>query len=80
MIYPAIRAIAVGFEGTKKLTVIYYLDREPNDGDYENISEVTSEVCADIDFEEVEEICQYTLDPFFKLNSLDSWVYMRQEK
>lgn len=80
MIYPDIRAIAVGFIGTRKLTVIYYLDREPNDNDYENVSEVTSEVCADIEFGEVEEICLFTLDPFSKLDSLESWVYMRKEK
>ena len=80
MIYPSIRAIAVGFEGMKKLKVIYYLDREPIEDDYENISEVTSEVFADIEFKEVEEICKFTLEPFSKLDSLESWVYMRQEE
>lgn len=80
MIYPSIRAIAVGFDGIEKLTVIYYLDREPNDDDYENISDVTGEVCADISFKRVEEICKFTLDPFSKLDNLDSWVYMRKEE
>lgn len=80
MIYPSIRAIAVGFEkNKKKLKVIYYLDREPNEEDYENISEVTSEVCADIEFEEVEEVCDFTVEPISKLESLESWVYIRQE-
>ena len=79
MIYPAIRAIAIGFEGSEKLKVIYYLDREPNDSDYENISDVVGEVCSDIPFKEVEEICSFTLEPFSKLDSLESWVYMRQE-
>jgi hypothetical protein len=79
MIYPAIRAIAVGFEGTKKLKVIYYLDKEPSEEDYENISEVTTEVCADINFAEVEEVCIYTTEPFSKLDNLNSWVYIRRE-
>lgn len=80
MVYPSIRAIAVGFEGTKRLKVICYLDREPNDNDYENLSDVTGEVCSDIAFEEVEEMCKYSLDPFPKLDNLDSWVYVRREE
>ncbi len=80
MVYPSIRAIAVGFNGMEKLKVVYYLDREPNDDDYENISDVTGEVCSDIAFMEVEEICKFTLEPFSKLDSLESWVYMRQEE
>lgn len=79
MIHPSIRAIAVGFDGRKKLKVVYYLDREPNDDDYENISDVTGEVCSDIAFMEVEEVCKYALDSFSKLDNLESWVYMRQE-
>ncbi|HOY96206.1 MAG TPA: hypothetical protein PK509_10730 [Catalimonadaceae bacterium] len=79
MIYPSIRAISVGFEGTKKLKVIYYLDREPNDDDYENLSDVTGEVCSDIAFKEVEEICKFSLEPFSKLDNLESWVYIRKE-
>lgn len=79
MIYPEIKMISVGFDGTKKLTVIYYLDREPNESDYENISEVTTLVCADIEFSEVEEICEYLENSYVKVNSLDGWVYIRQE-
>jgi hypothetical protein len=79
MIYPSIRAIAVGFEGFEKLKIICYLDREPVDEDYENLSEVTSEVCADIEFKEVEEVCIYTQEPTSKLDKLTSWVYIRKE-
>ena len=79
MIYPSIRAIAVGFEGTQTLKVIYYLDREPNEDDYENISDVTGEVCADINFTEVVELCIFTQAPFSSLDNLNSWVYMRKE-
>jgi len=68
MIYPSIRAIAVGFEGERKLKVIYYLDREPIQDDYDNISEVTTEVCGDINFTDVEEICIFSIEPFSKLD------------
>lgn len=80
MISPSVRAIAIGFEDEKKLKVIYYLDRKPNDNDYEDISEVTTEVCADIAFSEVEEVCIYTLKPFSELDHLTSWVYLRKEE
>ena len=79
MIYPEIRAIAVGFDGLKNLKIIYYLDREPTEEDYESISEVASEICADIEFLGVEEICIYTKELFSKLDNLESWVYMRKE-
>jgi hypothetical protein len=79
MIYPSIRSIAVGFDGLKKLKIIFYLYREPNEDDYETISEVAGEVCADINFFEVEEICIYRNEPFSKLNNLMTWVYMRKE-
>jgi hypothetical protein len=79
MIYPSVRAIAVGFDQLKKLKVIYYLDREPVEDDYESISELTTEVIADIDFQEVEELCIYSQDPISKLDGLNSWVYIRKE-
>ncbi len=79
MIYPSIRAIAVDFEGIRKLKMIYYLDREPNEDDYENISEVTTEIFADINFLEVEELCIFSKEPFNNLDHLKAWVYMRKE-
>ena len=79
MIYPSIRGIAVGFDGFQKLKVTVYLDREPNEDDYENLSEVTGEVIAAIDFKEVEEKCIFTLEPISKLDNLESWVYLRKE-
>lgn len=79
MIYPCIRSIAVGFDGLEKLKIIFYLDREPDEDDYEIISEVAGEVCADLHFSEVEEKCIYTNEPFSKLDNLTTWVYMRKE-
>lgn len=43
MIYSSIWAIAVGFDDKKKITVRYYLDRDPKEEDYENLSEVMAE-------------------------------------
>lgn len=79
MIYPEIRAIAVGFEGLQKLKVIFYLNREPNEDDYENISVVTTEILADINFVEVEERCFFSDQIIVNLDNLDSWVYVRKE-
>jgi hypothetical protein len=79
MIYPSIRSIAVGFDGLKKFKIIFYLDREPNDNDYETISDVAGEVCADINFIKVEEICIFSNEPFSKLDNLKTWVYVRKE-
>jgi len=79
MIYPSIRSIAVGFDGLEKLKIIFYLDREPNEDDYETISDVAGEVCADINFIEVEETCIFSNEPFSKLDNLETWVYMRKE-
>lgn len=70
MIYPSVRAIAVGYE--KELKVIYYLDRDPNEEDRENISDFTGEILADINFSEVDEECPYSNLPFSSLNHLDS--------
>ncbi len=69
MIYPEIRAISVGYEGTQKLIVNCYLDREPNEDDYENIAEVTSELFADINFMDAEENCIYLLEPISKFDN-----------
>lgn len=79
MVYPSIRAIAVGFDGLDELTMIYYLDREPLEQDYESISIVTGNICADIEFESVNEKCIYTMENFNKLDYLTSWVYVRKE-
>jgi hypothetical protein len=80
MVYPSIRAIAVGFYELVNLKIIFYLDREPNETDYEIISEVATEVCADINFMGVEEICVFSTEPIAKLDSLIAWVYVRKER
>ena len=63
MIYPSIRAITVGIENNDKLKVIYYLDRTPIHKDCENISDVAGEICSDLYFLNVEEICLFNNIP-----------------
>lgn len=78
-IYPAIRVISVNFQGLDKITINCFLDREPNNDDYENISIVTGEVCADIPFKSAEEKCICFTDNLNSLSSIGIWVYMRKE-
>ncbi|CAG5070181.1 hypothetical protein DYBT9623_02921 [Dyadobacter sp. CECT 9623] len=78
-IYPAVRGVAVGYDANVKLKIIYYLDRDPEEEDYENISDVAGEVLADINFSEVEEQCIYSKESFSNLDCLEAWVYIRKE-
>jgi hypothetical protein len=78
-VYPSLRAVAFYVKGLKKLKVIYYLDREPSDMDYESLSDVCGEILSDLDFEEIEEICEYTMKPFLELSYNNNFVYLRKE-
>ena len=78
-IYPDIRAIAVGFDGLRKLTIKMYLDRPPTESDYDELSAISGEILGDIDFASVEEICEYNVDPKYQLDGLDRFVYSRKE-
>lgn len=78
-IYPAVRAVAIGYSGMEKLTLIYYLDRVPNEDDYEIISIVVTEIIADIEFKDQEEKCIFSTEPISKLDNLMNWVYVRKE-
>lgn len=80
MIYPEIRSIAIGLPKPDKLKVIMYLDREPNEFDYDNIKEVTGEVLADVpELNEFEELCIFTQENRNLLDGLDWVVYARKE-
>ena len=78
-IYPDIRAIAVGFDGLNKLTIKMFLDREPDENDYEELSSISGEILGDIEFRRVEELCEYNSEKPIKLLGLDSFVYIRKE-
>jgi len=77
-VYPSIRAVSFDNQGSEKLRLVYYLDREPTDIDHQSLSNVSAEVLADIDFEEVEEVCEYTKMPFSDLR-INNLVYLRKE-
>ncbi len=82
-IYPAIRAIAVGFSDSRALTVRAYLDREPTDDDRENMSCVLTEVFANTSSNEEitasTEECVFSAERIGKLDPLDGFVYARRE-
>jgi len=78
-IYPEIRAIAIGFDGLERLTIKMFLDRIPNGGDYDELSTISGEILADIEFKNVEELCEYTMDKPISLNGFDALVYSRKE-
>ena len=79
MIYPSIRAIAVEFLRLEELKVIVYLDREPIEFDYDNLSDITGEILADMEFKKVEEICLFSKATKLELKDEAIWVYMRKE-
>ena len=80
MIYPSIRAVAVGFNGLETLKVVIYLDREPNESDFEYLSDIAGEILADINFNSVEEVCLFSEAHLSALDDgLIAWVYMRME-
>jgi hypothetical protein len=79
MIYPSIRAIAVGIQNNNTIKIVYYLDKLPDNADYESISEVSAEMLADFKLNSIDEVCEYSLMPISQLNCLDCWVYIRQE-
>lgn len=79
MIYPAIRAISVGIT-EKKLFIKCYLDRPPNDDDYENLSCIAGEILSDFsNLNEVQEICEFNLNPTNNLDRLMGFLYFRKE-
>lgn len=58
-IYPNIRAIALKYsESSHNLLIRYYLDREPNEDDYESISSVETEIFAAVGILDSKEMSQ----------------------
>ncbi len=82
-IYPQIRAIAYGFSSDRKLTIRYYLDREPVEFDYESLGYVMTSILSNTssndDIKSVSEECEYSESPLGELESLDGMVYARRE-
>ena len=80
MIYQSIRAIKVEFFNLDLLKVTVYLDRMPIGFDYENLSDITGEILADIEFKKTEEMCLYSKDSKLDIKNESIWVYMRKEE
>jgi hypothetical protein len=82
-IYYAIRAIVFKYDAKgKQFALRYYLDREPNEDDFENIGIVATEFIANFkysDFNEVKEECIYTAQPISQIDIMDGMVYCRKE-
>ena len=82
-IYPEIRLIAVKFSEAHELLVRYYLDREPNEDDYDSVDMLISEVLAntsnttEITYYEGE--CVFSKEHMRELNQLDEVIYARRE-
>ncbi len=82
-IYPAIRAIAVGFSESRVLTTRFYFDREPTEDDRENMSCVLAVIFSNTSSndeitESIEEFVFSDL-PLSRLDPLDAFVYARRE-
>ncbi len=82
-IYPAIRAIAVGYNDCGVVLIRYYLDREPEDFDLESLDVVATNLDAlggkiteiqKIDIENV-----YALGSKRSMEPLSGFVYSRRE-
>jgi hypothetical protein len=82
-IYPAMRAIAVGFSDARALTVRVYLDREPTEDDEESLSCVLgvllSNTSSNDEITSVVEECMFSELRLGELDPLDGFVYVRRE-
>ncbi len=82
-IYPAIRAIAVGYSDSGAVLIRYYLDRKPEDFDLESLDVVATNLDAlggkmkEIQKIDVESV--YALGPKRDMDSLSGFVYSRRE-
>lgn len=82
-IYPAIRAIAVGFTDSRVMTFRVYFDRDPTDEDRENMSCVLTEIFANTsnnnEITGVAEEYLFSDKSIGELEVLDGLVYARRE-
>lgn len=81
-IYPEVRAIAVSISQDACLTIRYYLDREPQDYDWESLEVVATNISSSVSAEKIFRICIECLpseSPIGSLESLDGFIYCRRE-
>jgi len=82
-VYPEIRAIAVGLSEERELVVRYYLDREPDDFDYESLQAVVSTVLSntrtDRQIRSTREECIHSREELSNIDRMGGLVYARRE-
>lgn len=82
-IYSNIRAIAFDYNKDSKIFKLrFYLDREPDEDDFESLSNVMGEFLSHFkfsQFDEIKEECIYSSLPLSELDILSGIVYARKE-
>lgn len=82
-IYPEIRAIAVRFTKERELTIRYYLDREPNEDDFESlgcvVANILSNTSSNDEIRSVNEEVLFSQDTIGNLDIFDGLIYARRE-
>lgn len=81
-IYANIRAIAVGYDNDGKLVIRYYLDREPDEFDFESAAIVSTNLDAlggsgNVNVIEIE--CFFSKDSLRDLDPLSGFFFARRE-
>ncbi|MDF1585416.1 hypothetical protein [Marinimicrococcus flavescens] len=79
-IYPDIVAIALSFTEDNILTIRYYVDREPNDEDYESMSELDTNIEASLPLGFLKAVnleCIRAKGRANTLDPLDGFVYLK---
>lgn len=69
----SIRAIAVATNGTK-LIVKCYINRIPTEDDFESLSDISGEIISDFDYDELEEICEFSTMSISELEQIKDMV------
>ena len=82
-IYAEIRLIVFKYNSDNRQFMLrYYLDREPTEEDYENLSVVITEFISNFKYSEFDGVsseCIYSKSPISELETLDGIVYCRKE-
>ena len=81
-VYPSIRKIAASLSDDKELLVVYYLDCEPSEDDFENVEILLTELSSFTTRDQIRTAssqCIFSIDPIGKLDSLHGTIYSRKE-
>jgi predicted glycoside hydrolase/deacetylase ChbG (UPF0249 family) len=81
-IYPNVRKIVASLSENNELLVRYYLDREPNESDYESIETLQTELSAMTTRQEIRTSngeCVYSNLPSGKLDPLQGIIFSRKD-